>query len=144
MNKSLTNQSNFKLWVQIGKLSHSIILARQRELSQHGVPVRQYQVLRIIEDLGAKATLSRISLEAERTPNVISRQTIRMEKDGLLKRSKYKPKSNLLTLELTQKGLDILSIAKKSKSIDGIFLILSLEERNQLESTIKKLINAIN
>jgi hypothetical protein len=41
----------------------------------------------------------------ERKPNVISRITMRMEKDGLITRTKIKPKSNFLKLELTKKGM---------------------------------------
>jgi DNA-binding MarR family transcriptional regulator len=104
------------------------------------MPVRQYQILRIIQDQGVEATLSKISLEAERKANVISRITMRMEKDGLIKRTKIKPKSNLLRLELTQKGVDIVNASKESKSIDKIFSSLSSEEQKQLESILNKLI----
>ena len=137
--------SNFKLWLLIGQLSHSIILARQRELNHQNVPVRQLYVLRVIQELGPKATLSQISLEVQRKIHVISRQTIRMERDGLIKRTKSNSKSNLLTLKLTKKGLDIINVSKKSKSIDVAFSSLSLEEYKQLELILNKLmINAEN
>jgi len=140
MKRIVSHEANFKLWLLISQLSHSIILARQQELNQHDMPVRQYQILRIIQDQGVEATLSKISLEAERKANVISRITMRMEKDGLIKRTKIKPKSNLLRLELTQKGVDIVNASKESKSIDKIFSSLSSEEQKQLESILNKLI----
>jgi DNA-binding MarR family transcriptional regulator len=105
------------------------------------MPVRQYQILRIIQDQGSKATLSKVSAEAERKPNVISRITMRMEKDGLITRTKIKPKSNLLKLELTQKGVNMVNASKKSKSIDKVFSSLSLEEHQKLESILNKLIS---
>lgn len=140
MERTVSHELNFKLWLLISQLSHSIILARQQELNQHEMPIRQYQILRIIQDQGFNATLSKVSLEAEREPNVISRITMRMEKDGLIKRTKIKPKSNLLRLELTQKGVDIVNASKESKSIDKIFSSLSSEEQKQLESILNKLI----
>ena len=143
MKKTQPPEINFRLWLLIGQLSHSIILARQRELDELDMPVRQYQVLRIIQDLGRSATLSRIALEAERKENVISRQTIRMEKDGLINRTKTKSKSNLLRLELTSKGLSIVNKSKKSKSIEAVFSSISPEECNQLETILVKLINNI-
>jgi DNA-binding MarR family transcriptional regulator len=63
-----------------------------------------------------------------------------MEKDGLITRTKIKPKSNLLKLELTKKGIDIVNASKESKAIDEIFSSLSSEERQKLESILNKLI----
>jgi len=48
--------------------------------------------------LGPKATLSEVARQVERETHVISKQAIRMEKDGLIKRTKNTPKSNLLKL----------------------------------------------
>ena len=143
MKKTQSTEKYFKLWLLVGQLSHSIILARQRELDELDMPVRQYQVLRIIQDLGKEATLSKIAVEAERKENVISRQTIRMEKDGLIKRVKTKPKSNLLRLELTSKGLGIVNKSKKSPSIEVVFSSISEEECDKLEIILTKLIDNI-
>ena len=71
--------TNFEQWLLIGKLSHSINLLRQRELTQFHIPVRQLHVLHLIKDLGPKATLSEVARQAERNDNVISRQTVVME-----------------------------------------------------------------
>jgi DNA-binding MarR family transcriptional regulator len=143
MKKTQSTEKYFKLWLLVGQLSHSIILARQRELDELDMPVRQYHVLRIIQDLGKEATLSKIAVEAERKENVISRQTIRMEKDGLIKRVKTKPKSNLLRLELTSKGLGIVNKSKKSPSIEAVFSSISEEECDTLEIILTKLIDNI-
>ena len=140
MNKAALSEANFDLWLLIGHVSHSIILVRQRELRQYGIPVRQYQVLCSIQDLGPKATLSDLAKQVEREVNVISRQAVRMEKDGLIKRTKSMPKSNLLKLELTKKGLDMIKIGKQSKSIDTIFSFLTREERQQMESILNKML----
>ena len=66
-----------------------------------------------------------------------------MENDELIKRVKSTPKSKLLRLEPTRKGLDMIKIGKQNKSIDKIFSFLSEEERQQITSTLNKiLINA--
>ncbi len=143
MNKTVPSESNFNLWLLIGQVSHSIILVRQRELSQYRIPVRQYQVLCTIQDLGSDATLSELSKQLEREVHVISRQAVRMENDGLIKRIKSNPKSNLLRLELTEKGLDMIKMGKQSKSIDTIFSSLTGEERRQMESTLNKMLNKV-
>lgn len=138
MDETVQSESNFKLWLLIGRLSHSIDLVRQRELSQYHVPIRQLHILRIIQTLGSDATLSAVAKKVEREFHVISRQTIIMEKDGLIKRIKNTPKSQLLKLELTEKGLDLINITQKSKSIDDTFSFLSQEERHMLESILTR------
>ena len=59
-----------------------------------------------------------------------------MEKDGLIKRIKDTPKSNVLRLEITERGIEILKISRKSKSIDAIFSELSGDDREKLQSIL--------
>ena len=140
MEKENLSEANFRLWLLVGKLSHSIIVSRQKELNRYHIPVHQYHVLRVIQDLGSKAALSEVAKQVEREEHAISKQTIRMEKDGLIKRTKNNPKSNILSLELTEKGLDLLKVGRESKSIDGIFSSLSWEEHQQMESILTKVL----
>jgi DNA-binding MarR family transcriptional regulator len=134
------SESNFKLWRLVGRANHSILVLRQRELRQHGVAFSQLYLLGRIKDLGTDATLNELAKQVERQPNVISKQTVCMENDGLIKRIKNKPKSNLLKLELTQKGLELIEIARQSESIDAIFSSLSKDERQQMESILNKIL----
>src|SRR5271157_952142 len=129
MKRTTLAQSNFDLWTLIGRLNHTIVQLRQKELSPYKIPVRQLYVLRTIKALGLKATLSEVAKQVERETHVISKQAIRMENDGLIKRIKNTPKSNLLKLELTEKGLEMIKVSKRSKSIDRIFSYLSQEKR---------------
>jgi DNA-binding MarR family transcriptional regulator len=67
-------------------------------------------------------------------------QTAIMEKDGLIKRIRNTPKSNLLKLELTEKGLGIIKSSRQSKSIEAIFSSLSGVECRELESILNKVL----
>jgi DNA-binding MarR family transcriptional regulator len=140
MNKTTLARSNFDLWTLIGRVNHTIVQLRQKELGPYNIPVRQLFVLRIIRDLGSKATLSEVSKHVERESHVISKQAIRMEKDGLIKRTKNTPKSNILELELTKKGLDMANISEKSEELEALFSTLSDEERLQIESILNKVL----
>jgi len=131
---------DFALWLLICKVSHDIILLRQRELDQYHIPERQVHVLRTIQRMGSKATLSAVAKQVERQDHVVSRQVMRMEKDGLINRIKNKPKSNVLQLEVTKKGLEMIKLADKSKSINAIFSTLSKQNRDQLESTLNQIL----
>jgi MarR family. len=140
MDKTQISKSNFALWGLICELSHSIILTRQKELSQYEIPVRQYELLRNIQALGSKVTLSQMAKQVKREVHVVSRQTVSLEKEGLIKRTKSTPKSTLLTLEITEKGLDMISVARNSKSINEVFSSLSSEERQQLELILRRIL----
>lgn len=139
MKNSSSSKTNFDLWLLIGKAQHSIMLIRQRELIQYHIPIRQLHVLRTIMDLGSRSTLMEVAKEVEREPHAISKQSARMEKDGLIKRIKKTPKSNLLKLELTDRGLALAQLAQQSESIDLVFSVLSREEREMLEIILNKI-----
>ena len=136
MKKQNLSESNYDLWHLIGKVNHSLIMARQKELNQYHIPVRQAYILRIIQDLGSKATLSAVAKKVERQVHVISKQAVKMENDGLIMRIKDTPKSRLLRLELTEKGLELIKVSRQSKLINAIFSYLSVEQRQQLESIL--------
>ena len=120
------------------------MLVRQRELSPYNIPTRQLWMLTIIHQLGAKATLSAIAEKVERKVSVISQQTQNMEKYGLIKRVKVTPRSRLLKIELTPKGLSMTKIDRKSKAMEEIMSVLNTEERKQLRSLLDRLLQKLN
>ena len=139
MKEQTSSVSNFDVWLLIAQIHHLMVLIRQRELSPYHIPPQQLQVLRIIHSIGSRATLSEIAKQAERKVDVISRQAVGMEKDGLIKRIKDTPKSRLLRIELTEKGLDMIKISRESKEIDDILSFLTKEERRQIWSILNKM-----
>jgi DNA-binding MarR family transcriptional regulator len=136
--------SNHDLWLLMGKIHHKRILLRQRELSEYNIPTRQLYMLHLIRDLGAKTTISEIAKIVERKSDVISRQMISMEKDGLITRTKAAPKSRLLKIELTEKGSELAKISGKSKVMDKIISVLKPEERQQLYSLLNRMLVELN
>ena len=93
-----------------------------------------------IEGLGSKATISTVAKAVSRNIDVISRQTMIMEEDGLINRTKEKPKSRLLKIELTEKGRDFLKISRFSEGMNEISSILTEPELLQLDSLLKRLL----
>ena len=135
--------SNYELWLLIARIHHDVILVRHRELSPFGIPPQQLQVLRTIQALGPDATLTNIAREIERKSDVISRQAVTMEKDGLIKRTLISPKSRLLRIELTGKGKEMLEISKESKAIDAIWSDLTDSDRLQVSLILNKMMGAL-
>jgi DNA-binding MarR family transcriptional regulator len=136
--------SNHDLWLLMGKIHHKRILLRQRELSEYNIPTRQLYMLQLIRDLGSKTTISEIAKTVERKVDVISRQLVSMEQDGLLKRTKAAPGSRLLKIELTEKGRDLANISGKSEAMDQIMSVLKTAERQQLYSLLNRMLIEIN
>ena len=91
---------NLLIWLLIADLNHKMYLVRNKELNKHDITARQMHILRLVDALGEKAALSVIAKVTERNLDVISRQAVGMEKDGLIKRIRVKPKSRFLKLEL--------------------------------------------
>jgi DNA-binding MarR family transcriptional regulator len=129
-----------QLWLLLGKIHHKRMLVRQRELSPYNITTRELRLLSIIQELRSKATLFAIAGKVERSVTVICSQTMDMEKYGLIKRVKDNPKSRLLRMELTKKGLDSIKINRKAKAMEEIMAVLNAEERRQLHSLFDKLL----
>ena len=143
MGKAILTVSNIDLWLLIDRVHHSIGWVRRRELSPHNIAPQQLRVLRAIQALGSKVTLSALANEVERKVDVISRQAVILEKDGLIKRIKESNKSRLLRIELTEKGLDMLKkISNDSRSIEAIFSCLTEEERQQMYSILNRILKS--
>ena len=140
MQQQTLSESNFDLWLLIGRVNHSIMLLRQKELGLHNIRVQQTLFLYTLDSLGSRTTLSEIAKVMERKVAVISKQAIIMEKDGFIKRVRDTSKSNLLRFELTEKGLEMVKLARKSKAIDAALSFLKKEERRQMESELNRIL----
>ena len=135
---------NHDLWLLMGKIHHKRMLLRQKELKEYNIPTRQLYMLQLIRDLGLKTTISEIAKIVEREVESISRQLVSMEKDGLIKRTRVSPKSRLLKIELTEKGIKLAKISGKSKAMDKIISVLNTEEQQKLYSLLNRMLIAIN
>jgi DNA-binding MarR family transcriptional regulator len=117
---------------------------RQKELSQYDITVSQLYILVVIENLGAKATISTVAKALGRHVDVLSRQTTVLENNGLIKRTKERMGSRLLTITLTEKSLELLKVARHSKVMSEVLSVLTMEERQQFEPVLDKLLSNLN
>ena len=131
---------NLLIWLQIADLNHKMHQVRNKELGKHGITSRQMHILRLIEALGENAGISVIAKATERNPDVVSRQAVGMEKDGLIKRIRIKPKSRLLKFELTDKGRELLKVSRFSDGINEVSSILTEKELKQLHAALDRLL----
>ena len=136
--------SDLKVWISIADLHHKMFWLRQKELNPLGITASQLRVLRLIEELGSKATISAIAKALNRKVDVISRQTVMLEKDGFIERSKGKSKSRLLAISLTKKSIELLKIAKHSDAMRECLTVLTRKERQQFDLILNRLSTKLN
>jgi DNA-binding MarR family transcriptional regulator len=114
-NKDVLEEKNSSIYARLllGRARHLMLKARQKELMPYSISPRQANVLFIIHNLGHKATLSELAEHTDRGNNTLSAQMTRMVRDGIVRRVRETPKSNMVSFELTDKGNEIYDYVKK-------------------------------
>jgi DNA-binding MarR family transcriptional regulator len=140
LSELITRDSSLYSQHLLGLVRHSLSMARQKELAPVHITPRQAQVLFILYNLGHKATLVELANHAGRGVSALSIQLTRMEKDGLVKKTRETPKSVQLKFQLTKKGIDTYKKSTQMTAYKKIISVLTEEERQQLISTLKKVL----
>ena len=139
MNKTILTDKDFELWVLIHQTRDAIFKLRENELRQHGITTMEAGVLFLIHLIGYKTTPAEISRWIFREPHTVSVLLNRMEKKGLIKKTKNLDRRNLVRISLTEKGKQAYNNTLKRESIRNTIATLSEEERQQLYSYMQKL-----
>jgi len=124
----------------LDRARHFILYARQKEMAPYHISPQQAYILFILNNLDHMATLSELAIISDKGINTVSMQITRMEKDGLVKKFRDTPKSTLLKIGLTEKGIDIWKNTSKLKSEKAIMSILSEAECRELIFLLNKIV----
>jgi len=118
-----------------------IYKAIEDELRLSGsVPYTQAAVLFVVKAIGEQATPAKISRWLIREPHTISALLVRMEKRGLLRKTKDLERKNLVRVTLTEKGEEALRKGMKEETtISKIMSRLSNEEQDCLRAHLETL-----
>lgn len=138
-NNKTDKKSNSDLIGLLNQTTETIFRARQAELLEYNISNSQGAVLFITKALGEEATISEISRWLLRKPHTISEMIYRMEKKGLVKKTKAPNRKTIVKIELTPKGLEVYQKSKKRQSFQNILSCLSTEERQQMISYLQRL-----
>jgi DNA-binding MarR family transcriptional regulator len=139
MNTPKTRDRDYELSVLLNITSDAIMRAREKELIKHGISSIEAGVLFIVESIGDRAIPAEISRWIFREQHTVSALLVRMEKKGLIKKTKDLEKKNLVRVSLTEKGKQALDNSKSRESIHKIIPALSKEQRQQLNSYLRTL-----
>ena len=130
---------DYILWVLLDQTRDTIFKLREDELSQFGATVVEAGVLFVIQRLGDKATPAKISQWMLRQHHTASALLKRMEKKGLIKRTKDPVRGNTWIISLTEKGENISNQSSIRDSLHAVMSVLSEKEQEQLYKYLVKL-----
>ncbi len=134
-----SKDQDYDVWVLLRRTSHVVLKARGKELSQYGISAVKSALMLLVQTLGDKATPAEISRHLLREPHSVSGLLSRMERDGLVEKTKDLPKKNLIRITLTDKGRQAYYQSIKRESIHKIMSVLSGEEHQQLMLLLKRI-----
>ena len=132
---------NRNLWYLLSNTSHAISKVRRNELAKDDISPMHSTVLIAIQDVGNQATPSELAQWLFREPHTVSQILDRMEKEKLVRRTKDPKNKSRVRVVLTKKGKEVYEQSDKGESIYNIFSVLSEEEREQMASGLRKLLD---
>jgi DNA-binding MarR family transcriptional regulator len=134
----LSQDEFFYLWVLIAQTKDAILKARERDYARYGISNDRRAVLYIIENHGGEAAPVEIARDLFRELHSMTEMLKRMEKDGLVERSKGSGRSKI-AVKLTEKGLDVFNQSLQNETDQRIFSVLTKKERERLGTYLWKL-----
>jgi DNA-binding MarR family transcriptional regulator len=131
---------DFNLWLLLDHARYALYRARELELLRYGMTPEQSQILFVIHGLKENATPGAIARETLLKPHTISGIVNRMEKKGLLKKTKDLNRKNQIRVSITEKGLEAHQLSSKRGPIHRVMSALSQGERDQLGPLLVKIL----
>jgi DNA-binding MarR family transcriptional regulator len=132
------NDGDVNLYILLDQTDGIITSAVELEIKHLKMTQPQARVLTMLSRQDNPATLDELANWTLKEFNSVSTLINRMEKKGLVKKSKQ-PGDLKTYVSLTEKGSDLYHNKVTERSIHLIFEKLSAQEKRQLESTLKKL-----
>jgi DNA-binding MarR family transcriptional regulator len=139
MDTVTTTYGKREIWALLDQAATAISRVADNELSQLGISMMQGAVLFFVKNAKEPVTPAQISRWLFREPLTISQLLIRMEKHGLVKRTKDLDRKNMLRITLTEKGEQAYQKQTEMRVVSRILSTLSTEELDKLGASLRKL-----
>lgn len=127
---------NMSLWVLLDQTRDLVAKARELELAHYRLTRAQAAILYILLFENRGLTIAEISNWNMREPNSVLSLINRMEKTGLIKKTKNADQNKII-IEVTEAGRKLYK-SVSSQSVEMIFSALSDEEKLQLKNCLIK------
>lgn len=142
MEEKGTLNDDFKLWSIFNQGSEAAIKVFDTELFRNfGISYIQMAVMYVIKNTGKPLSPTEISRVLLREPHTTAALINRMEKQGLVKKTRDSRMKNIKRVSLTRKGEDIYAKAIEDETRFQLLSCLSPEEKECLLACSEKIRN---
>jgi MarR family transcriptional regulator for hemolysin len=141
----INGEKEYDIWVLLSIVYHMTAKLRRLELVKHNVMPVQAYILFILHALGGEASPTEISRYAYEHKSAISDILIRMEKQGLITKTKTLNGRGRVIVKMTERGEEALRLSSERELLRKVMSCLTPGNIKQLESCLELLRdNAIN
>jgi DNA-binding MarR family transcriptional regulator len=133
---------DYDLWLLLTRTQYRIERVRAKELRRFGISPEQSGILFFVQSTKNNAMPIEISRWQLREPQTITSILDRMQKKGLIKKSRDRERKNVIRVALTEKGKLAYENSVKSETYHRIMSVLSAEKRETLREILLELLDA--
>ena len=136
MAQQIKASTEYTLFTQLLQVADIFTRIREREMLDQNLSATAAEILFLVDALGDDVTPAKITRMIMREPHSTSGILIRMEKHGLVKRTKNMERKNYIRITLTAKGKKVLKQAMDKEGTTNVLARLTAEERSKLAKTL--------
>ena len=125
----------YRLWLLLAQTRSAVFKARHKKFGRYLHP-NQAAALVVIWAFDGQVTPAKLSRHLFLEPHTVSELIIRMEKKGLVTKSRDENKGNIVRISIKEKGRELCYQAVQEDFIRRIISSLSEEQRKQLWSSL--------
>jgi DNA-binding MarR family transcriptional regulator len=129
-----------RLRVLLDQTRGAVLRVRDRELAPAGISTIEAAVLYTLEHAENPVTPSTISRWIRREPHATSKLLQRMERKGLVAKSRDLKQGNLVRVVMTDRGRKAYEFSLQEESTGRLMASFSDDEKVQLDSLLRKLL----
>jgi DNA-binding MarR family transcriptional regulator len=133
--KKLILDEDYKLWLLLAQTRSAIFKVRHKKVGQYLHP-NQAAALVSIWMLEGQVTPALLARRLFLEPHTVSELIMRMEKKGLVSKTRDSKKGNVVRVSITEKGREVCRQSVGLELIHGLMSKLSEEQRKQLRSCL--------
>jgi DNA-binding MarR family transcriptional regulator len=130
--------SVFDLWGVLARTNNAISRSRFLEIAEGGLTPEKANILYIVQINGGSIPQNKVSSVTMRRQHSVSDLVNRMVREGLIIKTKH-PESRAYIIKISKKGKEKYHNLKRD-TLDTIFSVLTLEDRQNLSLVLNKLL----
>lgn len=134
---NLTSDIDYQFWILLDHLRYMIFKARKRELARYDITPEQAQILLTL-GRSDSFTIDQLVKYTQHQHHSVSTLINRMEKRGLVSKSKIPGKGRKLNIKITEKGYELLRKMTRD-SFGRILTCLSEDEKKVMIDYLSRL-----